>query len=112
MYNYEKVINGLTRYIDEEIVNKVPGWKRWVLGSGIGIMMSNANNVFDQLKKNDFVKLLDLIDSNNNINVEVIYKELKKQAQKGSANIELPMIGSFVLNEQDVDKLYNIIISE
>lgn len=112
MYNYEKVVNGLTKYIDTEIVNKVPGWKRWILGSGIGIMMSNATNIFDQLKKNDFIKLLDLIDSNNNINVEIIYKELKKQAQKGSVNIELPMIGSFVLNEQDVDKLYNIIISE
>lgn len=111
MYNYEQVINGLTKYIDTEIVNKVPGWKRWLLGSGIGIMLSNAEEVFNNLKNNEFVKMLNLIDGDK-INVDIMYKELKKQAEKGSANIELPMIGSFVLNTQDVDKLYNIIVSE
>ena len=110
MYNYEQVINGLTKYIDHEIVNKVPGWKRWLLGSGIGIMLSNAEEVFNTLKDNEFVKMLNLIDDNK-INVDIIYKELKKQAEKGSANIELPMIGSFILNTQDVDKLYDLITS-
>ncbi len=110
MYNYEQVIKGLTKYIDHEIVNKVPGWKRWLLGSGIGIMLSNAEEVFNTLKDNEFVKMLNLIDEDK-INVDVIYKELKKQAEKGSANIELPMIGSFILNTQDVDKLYDLITS-
>lgn len=112
MYSYEKVLNGLTKYIDDEIVNKLPGWKKWVVGSGIGIMLSNADNVFNQIKSNEFVKMLNLVDEQGRINVEEIYKELKKQAQNSSASIELPMVGAFVLNEQDVDKLYHLITSE
>lgn len=112
MYTYERVINGLAKYLDNEIINKLPGWKKWVLGSGMGIALSNSNNIYEQLKSNDFVKMLNIIDENGNINVDCIYKELKKQAQKGSATIEFPMIGAFILNEQDIDKLYNFIIND
>lgn len=109
MYGYDKVMNGIAKYIDNEIVDKIPGWKKWLVGSGIGMMLSNSNNIFEQIKNNEFVKLLNIIDDYDNIDVENIYKELKKQAQKGSVDVELPMIGSFRLNEQDVDKLYRFI---
>ena len=112
MYSYERVLNGLTKYIDDEIVNKLPGWKKWVVGSGLGMMLSNADEIFRQIKDNEFVKMLNLVDEQGRINVEEIYKELKKQAQKSSASIELPMVGAFVLNDQDVDKLYHLITSE
>ena len=112
MYSYSKVIDGVAKYIDQEIVNKIPGWKRWVVGSGLGMMMSNTDTIYKELKNNEFVKLLNLMDEQGNINVEALYKELKKQAQKSSINVELPMVGSFILNEQDVDKLYNFITKE
>lgn len=112
MYNYDKVMSGLSKFIDTEIVNKVPGWKKWLVGSAMGIMLSNSSSIFEQLNKNSFIKTLNLIDDLGNINVDELYKELKKQAQKSNATIELPMIGSFVLNEQDVDKLYKFITME
>ena len=110
MYSYDKVMNGIAKYIDNEIVDKIPGWKKWLVGSGIGMMLSNSNNIFEQIKNNEFVKLLNIIDDYDNIDVENIYKELKKQAQKGSIDVDLPMIGSFRLNDQDVDKLYRFIV--
>ena len=109
MYGYDKVMNGIAKYIDNEIVDKISGWKKWLVGSGIGMMLSNSNNIFEQVKNNEFVRLLNIVDEYDNIDVENIYKELKKQAQKGSVDVELPMIGSFRLNEQDVDKLYRFI---
>ena len=112
MYNYDKVMNGVAKYVDNEIVSKVPGWKKWVIGSGIGMVLSNSSNMFNKIKDNEFVKMLNLVDEYDNINVDEIYKELKKQAQKSSINVELPMVGSFILNEQDVDKLYNFITKE
>lgn len=112
MYSYERVLNGLVKYIDDEIVNKLPGWKKWVVGSGLGMMLSNSDEIFRQIKDNEFVKMLNLVDEQGLINVNEIYKELKKQAQKSNASIELPMVGSLVLNDQDVDKLYYLITSE
>ena len=75
------------------------------------MMLSNSESIYHSIKDNEFVKMLNLIDQQGDINVDEIYKELKKQAQKGSIEIELPMVGAFVLNGQDVDKLYHFIIN-
>jgi DNA-binding transcriptional regulator LsrR (DeoR family) len=109
MYEYSKVLNGITTYIDREIVDKINGWQKWVVGSGIGIAMSNSTNVFNELKKNQVVKMLGVIDKDDKIDVEKIYKELKKQAKKGAITFDVPLVGTMTLNEQDVDKLYQYI---
>ena len=109
MYEYSKVLNGITTYIDREIVDKINGWQKWVVGSGIGIAMSNSTNVFNELKKSPVVKMLGVIDKDDKIDVEKIYKELKKQAKKGAITFDVPLVGTMTLNEQDVDKLYQYI---
>lgn len=112
MYDYNKVINGIAKYIDTEIVDKILGWKKWVVGSGLGLALSNSTNVFNQLKNNEFVKILNIIDKDNKIDVDKIYKELKKQAKKSSITFEVPMVGSITLNDQDIEKLYELIKNE
>ena len=112
MYDYNKVINGIAKYIDTEIVDKIAGWKKWIVGSGLGLALSNSTNVFNQVKNNEFVKMLNIIDKDNKIDVDKIYKELKKQAKKSSITFELPMVGSITLNDQDIEKLYELIKNE
>lgn len=110
MVPYTKVINGITRYIDEEIVNKLTGAQKWIIGTGAGIMLTKATDIFNALKNNVMIKNMGIINENDEVDVELIYKELKKQAQKGAVTIDIPMLGALTLNEQDVDKLYNKII--
>lgn len=112
MYEYNKVINGIAKYIDYEIVEKISGWKKWVVGSGIGIALSNTTGIFNQIKNNEFVKMLNVIDKDDRINVDKIYKEMKKQAKKSSVTFDVPMLGPITLNEQDVDKIYDFIKNE
>ena len=109
MYEYSKVINGISKYIDTEIISNINGWQKWVVGSGIGLALSNSSNLFNTLKQNQVVKMLDIIDENEKINVDKIYREMKKQAKKSSITFEVPMLGSLTLNEQDVDRLYELI---
>ena len=109
MYEYNKVLNGITKYIDTEIVDKIEGWQKWVIGSGIGIALSNSTNLFNQLKDNEIVKMLGIINEENKIDIEKIYKEFKNQAKKGSISFEVPLVGTLTLNEQDVDKIYDFI---
>jgi hypothetical protein len=111
MYTYEKVMLGITKYIDLEILNKIDGWKKWVVGSGISLALANSNNIFDQIKNNNLIKMLDIIDNNNGINVDKIYTEIKKQAEKSPMNISIPLIGNITFNSSDVDKLYEYIKS-
>jgi hypothetical protein len=112
MYEYNKVMNGIAKYIDIEIVDKITGWKKWVIGGGVSIALSNMSNVFNELKNNEMIKLLNIIDKDDKIDVDKIYKEMKKQAKKGAVTFDVPMLGGLTLNEQDVDKVYEFIKNE
>lgn len=109
MYNLNQVMSGLTKFIDNEILTKINGWQKWVIGAGLGIATTKMENIFNSLKHNELIKVLDLIDENDHINVDVIYEELMKQAQKEPITIDLPMLGALTLKEQDVMSLYNYI---
>lgn len=111
MYEYNKVINAIAKFVDDDILTSVNGWQKWLLGSGIGLVLSDTEDMFNQIKDNDFVKMLKIVD-NDKINVDKIYKELKKQAKKSPISINIPMIGTLKLDESDVDKLYETIKRE
>lgn len=108
MYEYNKVINGIATFIDEEVLTGINGWQKWVLGSGVGIALSDAEELVNSLKENELVKMLKIIDGDK-INIDKIYKELKKQAKKSSITFNIPMIGTLTLKEEDIDKLKEII---
>lgn len=111
MYEYNKVINAIANFVDEEILTSVNGWQKWLLGSGVGLLLSDSEEMFEQIKDNDFVKMLKLVD-NDKINVDKIYKELKKQAKKSPISVNIPMVGVLTLKEEDVDRLYETIKRE
>ena len=109
MVTYNQVVNGVAKYIDQEIINKIQGWQRWALGAGAGIMMNKGTNMFKAFKAHPVVKMLEVIDDNDMIDIDTIYAELRKQAEKGSATFDAPMIGTITLTKDDVDKLYRLI---
>lgn len=108
MYEYNKILDAISKFVDEDILTNVNGWQKWLLGSGLGLVLSDSEDMFNQIKNNEFVKMLKIVDGDK-INVDKIYKELKKQAKKTPISINIPMIGVLTLKEEDVDKLYKLI---
>ena len=109
MYNYNQVIQGITNYLDKEIVDKIIGWKKWVFGAGVGIMLSKSTDIFNQIKNNNLIKSLQIIDKEDKIDVDLLYTYLKKEADKGAITFDTPGLGALTLTADDVDKLYNYI---
>ena len=109
MYSYNVVLKGIAKYIDNEIIAKINGWQKWVMGAGVGILLSNSTEFYNNLTQNEFVKMLNVIDKNGEIDVDKIYEEIKKQAQKSSITFNAPIVGMITLNEKDVDKIYKYI---
>ena len=110
MVNMDKVKRGVARYLDEEFTNKLDGWGKWVFGAGAAMYLENLDSATHNLRQNEIVKTMALIDEAGNVDVEKIYRYLKPQAQKGPVTFSLPMLGSVTLNAGDVDKLYNCIM--
>jgi hypothetical protein len=109
MVNLGQVQNGIVKYLDTEITPKINGWQKWVFGALAGTAMSKTTNIFNTLKTNEFVKMLDVIDENDMIDIDTLYREFFKQAQKGAITFDVPMIGAITLNESDVEKIYRYI---
>lgn len=109
MIHYTRVLQGIASFIDNELVGKLAGsWKAWLLGGLAGIAMSNGERMFNQYKDMPVLAALGLVDGEN-INVDAIYAELQKQAQKGTATATLPMIGAVTFGPSDIDALYRYI---
>ena len=110
MVPFVKVQEGVARFVDEEFIPQLEGWKKWVVGTGTGIIMSQSTEVFNHLKDNEMVKMLHLVNENDEVDIDTIYKELKKQAQKtGAITFNNSMIGTITLKPEDIDKLYTMI---
>ena len=105
MIHYSRVISGLAAYIDTEIVGKMHGsLKAWALGSMAGVALSRADSMFRTLAAHPMAASLGLVDGEN-VNVDAIMAELRKQAQRGTATIDIPLMGPITFSIADVEAL-------
>ena len=109
MVTLAQVQAGLNKYIAQEFLNKMTGWQKWVFGASAAMLNSNISGVFNQLKGNNLVRLMGVIDANDNIDLEKLYAAFKEQARQGAVTFDLPVVGATTLNEGDIDKLYSFI---
>ena len=105
MIHYTRVIQGLLAYIENEMASKLAGsWEAWILRGAAGIAAAKAEPLFRKLAGHPIITALGLIDGEN-VNVDVIMGELRKQAQIGPATIDIPMIGPYTVGLADIESL-------
>lgn len=110
MVHRSQVIRGIAGYIDDEIVAKLSGgWRAWVVGSLAGIAANRADGLIAQYSDHPLVNALGVVNGEN-IDVDVIVTELRKQAQRGSATVDMPLIGPITFTAADVDSLHRHIM--
>lgn len=109
MVSLMQIQNGVAKYLDEEFINKLDGWQKWVFGAFSTMALLRIDELFLKVKNNEFVKLLNVIDEYDYIDLESLFEQFSKQAQKGAITFSLPMIGKVTLNSVDVEKIYRYI---
>ena len=106
MMHYSKVVNGILTYIDAEIVSKMAGsWKGLVLSGMAGIFAGRAEALLTAYRDNPIVRASGLIDGEN-VDVDTLYAELRRQIGKGPITIAIPVIGPITFDSSDVESLY------
>lgn len=107
MYTVTSVISGLKEFMDEEVVMKIGGLGKWLVGAGLSLAMDNAVNTFNELKANPIIHSLGIIHDDDTIDIDTLYQKLKEQAQMHQAvTINVPMIGAMTFRSEDLDHLY------
>lgn len=106
MVRIQSIQNGTLKFIDNELLPKMQGWKKWTFGAAASLWLTNLPNVFQKIKENSFVGSLGIIDESGMINIEKLYAEFYKQAERTPVTFDIPVIGQITLDKTDVEKLY------
>ena len=110
MIHYTRVVNGLAHFVDQDMVQKMNGsWKAWAVGTVTALAIRKAPDIMESLRGNKIVQAMGLIDGEM-IDVDTIYAALLEQAQKRSATVDIPVIGSVTYSASDVEQLYRCIV--
>lgn len=110
MVTLAQVRAGVTRYLETEMLAKITGWQKWVVGAAASMALEQSTAIFNQLKTSPIVQVLGVIDERDEIDIDRLHAEFAKQAQRGAVTFDVPVIGSVTLNAGDVDKIYQYII--
>lgn len=107
---FEKVLNGILKYLNDEIYANMNDWQEIIARVAVARMIGDSNELKAKLMNNSYVKTFAIIDSSGDIDVDGILTDLKEQiAAKGKLTVSLPMFGNFTFFPDDVDKLYDAI---
>ena len=110
MVTLQQVQHGLSQYVSNELTSKMSGAQKWIFGAGAELYIGNIANIFNKLKVHPMVSALGVIDEQDNIDIDKLYKVLLHQADQSPMTIDVPLAGAFTFNRSDVEKLYSYIL--
>lgn len=102
--------NGIARYIDADILPHLTGFKRIGLGIYAGLAANNVGDLLMKYKEHPAVEVLNLMDSDGNIDVDRLYAVAAPMFANGEKySVNIPMIGEMSVDRTDLEKLYQYI---
>jgi hypothetical protein len=105
---FEKVINGILKYINREILEKMNPWQEIVGRVVVGRFAENASALKQNLMQNGIVKTLCIIDADGNVDVDGLISSIRKEVEKkGAVEIDIPLVGKIKIIPSDLDVLRN-----
>ena len=104
----DKIQKGLTAYIDTEIAPTLEGWEKIGFCTASALILRNLPATFDQLRNNQFVQMLGVIDDKGNIDIDSLRDAVAQYLKE--EHIDIPIIKRRMrVTGADLDKLYNMI---
>lgn len=102
-----RVINGITKYIEREMFPKINSWQQL----GMGVVVSRMARDTKNIKELGIVKLLNVVDENDNVDIEGLKRDIMQQMQKiEKLELDIPYIGKFTFSKSDIEHLFNTIM--
>lgn len=107
---FEKVIDGILRYLDQNLYANMNDWQEIMARIAVSRMLGDTKALKESIVSNPYLKTFAVVDSNGRVDVDGLAKDLKEQIRrKEKVSISVPMLGTFTFTESDVDQLYKTI---
>lgn len=108
---FEKVVDGINRFIDKEIYSNLNDAQEIMVRLVVGRLNSNTESIKSMLMTNGFAKTLCLVDSEGNVEIDQLLQEIRREIErKGTLEFSIPLIGRIKFTASDVDVLKDLIM--
>lgn len=110
---FEKVMDGISRYMNSEIYAGMNAWQDFAARIMVGRIVGNQEAVKDMLMNNVFAKTFGIVDSDGMVDVDSLAKDIRRElARRERMTVEIPMFGKYTFSPSDVDALYQEITGQ
>jgi hypothetical protein len=107
MVEFNRVIDGLARYLNKNFYSNLNDFQEVIARIAVGRIIGNPEALKQSLQANPFVRTFAIFDSEGNIDLEPIMRDLKREIErKGKLTVEIPMFGKISFLPQDIDEIY------
>jgi hypothetical protein len=112
MVTFDQVLDGLARYLNKTFYSNLNDFQEIVARLAIGRILGNEN-LKQNLMANPYVRTFAIFDSEGNVDLEPIMRDLKKEIErKGKMTVEIPMFGKISFTGEDISEIYREITGE
>ena len=114
MADIRTIETGIARYIDAELIPKLPddGLKRFGIGMVSGLVAKRGGMILEHVAKMPILQMLTVVDSSGGLDVGLLYEIAKEKVPSAGMNIEVPFVGKIKMYPADIEKLYRYICGE
>lgn len=110
MVTIQQVKTGITRYIDNDMLPKLSGFRRIGLGVYSALAAENATDLILKYKDHPAVSMLGVINENNEVDIDKLYNAVYPMFSDGQKqSINIPLIGEYYVDNTDIEKIYRYI---
>lgn len=116
MVSLERVEQGAARFIDYELVPKLPiggaydGIKKMAVVASSLYLVKRFRNIAEMAYENKFLSVIGLYNSNGEFDLEGIRDVMKEQIPAEGILVKVPLLNELRFFKDDVDKLYSYIV--
>lgn len=107
MVSFDQVLDGLTRYLNKNFYANLNDWQEVIARIAVGRIIGNPESLKQSLSANGIVRTFAIMDSDGNVDLEPIMRDLKREIErKGKLSVEIPIFGKISFLPQDIDEIY------
>ena len=110
---FETVLNGINRYINDEIYKNLNDLQEVLARFAIGRINAGSENIKAFLINNGFAMTFGIIDGDGMVDIDGLLGDLRNEIErKGKIEFTVPMIGKMKFTAADIDQLRSYIVRE
>ena len=110
MVSMQKFQNGIVQYVDNDIIPHLDGIQKLGVGVYVALAGKNLSKLIRAYMDKPYIRVLDVIDKDGNIDVDKLYSAAAPMFQNGEKYpVQFPVIGEIRFDKSDLEKLYQYI---